>query len=115
VGDYDYSDENWLVRPMNLKSMAGDYYFDFTKAFIPDKETPISIRGQAGDVHMVIPKDVPFRVVAIVKAGEIVIDGREVAGIQRSTDYEVDGYEEAEKKLDLYIKLSAGAIRIDRV
>jgi len=64
---------------------------------------------------MVIPKDVPFRVVAIVKAGEIVIDGREVAGIQRSTDYEVDGYEEAEKKLDLYIKLSAGAIRIDRV
>lgn len=115
VGDFNYSEENWPARPMHLKSMAGDFYFDYTKAFIPEETIPVRISGQAGDIHILMPKSVPFRVDASVKAGEIVIDGQEVSGIQRAIAYEVDGYEEATKKLDFHLRLSAGAIRIDRV
>lgn len=115
VGDFNYSEENWHARPMHLKSMAGDFHFDFTKAFIPEEHIPIRINGLAGDVHILVPKNIPFRVDASVKAGEIVIDGQETSGVQRSVAYEIDGFEEAERRLDFYIRLSAGAIRIDRV
>src|SRR5699024_3757467 len=77
VGDYTYADENWPARPRHLRSMAGDFYFDYTKAFIQEERIPVRISGQAGDVHILVPKNIPFRVDAAVKAGEIVIDGQE--------------------------------------
>lgn len=115
IGDYNYSSENWLVTPLNLKSMAGDYYFDFTKAFIPEKHLPISIKSQAGDVHMIIPKHVEFRVYAVVKAGDIDIVNQSVSGINRSLKYETENYDTSVQKLDIYISLAAGAVRIDHI
>src|SRR5699024_5042218 len=52
IGDIEYSRDNWKVEPMRLSNLAGDFYLDFTKAFIPEKEIPISISALAGDVQM---------------------------------------------------------------
>lgn len=112
VGEHEYSQPNWKVEPMNLKSMAGDFYMDFSKAFIPDKETPISIKSLAGDVHILIPENVAFRVDASAKAGDIDVVGQKAEGINRRLRYETNEYESAVKKLDIHVNLKAGSIRV---
>src|SRR5699024_9906896 len=101
--------------PMYLRNLAGDFYLDFTKAFIPEKETPISINALAGDIRIVIPENIAFRVDADVKAGEIDILGQSIDGINRSMSFETDDYEDATRKLDFFLKLKAGSIRVDQV
>lgn len=114
IGDFHYKDPNWEVSPLYLKSAAGDYYFDFTKAFIPDGETPISVSSWAADLQMIIPENVAFRVDAYVKAGEIRILQQRVEGVNRHLTYQTANYSEAKKKLDIFLDLSAGSIRIDK-
>lgn len=115
AGNFEYNQPNWKVQPMNLRSMAGDFYFDFSKAFIPEKKIPIQISSLAGDVHILIPENVAFRVKAIVKAGEIKVVGQSAEGISKSMFFETADYDTAEQKLDFFIKLSAGSIRMDNV
>ncbi|MFD2751639.1 cell wall-active antibiotics response protein LiaF [Virgibacillus siamensis] len=112
VGEHEYSQPNWKVEPMNLKSMAGDFYMDFSKAFIPEKETPISIKSLAGDVHILIPENVAFRVDASAKAGDIDIVGKKAEGINRRLRYETKEYHSSVKKLDIHVNLKAGSIRV---
>lgn len=115
VGSYEYKQENWKVQPMYLSNLAGDFYFDFTKAFIPEKETAITISTLAGDVHILMPENVDFRVEASVKAGDIDIIGQSAEGMNRSLTYETEHYNQAVRRLNFTLKLKAGSIRIDRI
>jgi|SRR5690625_1129679 len=115
IGSYEYNQQNWKVEPLYLSNLAGDFYFDFTKAFIPEKATPITINALAGDVHILMPENVDFRVNAIVKAGDIDIIGQSVEGINRSLTYETIGYDEAVRKINFTLKLKAGSVRIDQI
>ncbi|MFD2042759.1 cell wall-active antibiotics response protein LiaF [Ornithinibacillus salinisoli] len=115
VGSHEYNEPNWKVEPMNLSNLAGDFYLDFSKAYIPEKEIPISISTLAGDVHILIPENVEFRVYASVKAGEIDVVGQSVDGINRNFSFETANYQMATRKLDLTLKLKAGSVRVDYV
>lgn len=115
IGDHEYKEDNWRVKPMTLHNVAGDYFFNFAKAFIPDEEIPIAIKSLAGDIQMIIPENLEIRVNATVKAGEINILDETAEGINRNIVFETPGYEEATRKIDLTLDLKAGAIRINRV
>ncbi|WP_010093702.1 cell wall-active antibiotics response protein LiaF [Ornithinibacillus scapharcae] len=115
VGDYEYNKPNWKVEPMTIKTFAGDFYYDFSKGYIPEKEIPISISALAGDVHLIIPENLEFRVNASIKAGDIDIVGNTVDGINRSLNYETPNYDSAKRKLTFTLKLKAGSIRVDYV
>lgn len=114
-GDHEYNQENWKVEPMKISNLAGDFYLDFTKAFIPEEEIPIIIDALAGDVHILIPQNVEFRVEASVSAGEINIAGQRTGGIQRKLNYETVGYKDAIRKINFKLHLRAGEIRVDKV
>ncbi|AXI08720.1 hypothetical protein CUC15_07235 [Oceanobacillus zhaokaii] len=115
IGNHEFNEHNWKVEPMNLKNLAGEFYFDFSKAFIPEKRIPFAIHSLAGDVNIIIPENVAFRVDASVSAGEIVVIKQSVDGINRSLTYETENYEDAVQKLDFKIRLKAGSIRISQV
>lgn len=115
IGDHEFKEPNWKVEPMELSGLAGEYYLDFTKAFIPEEEIPISIHSLAGDVRILVPESVEFRAEATVKAGEIDILGKTGDGINRYEFYESPNYETATQKLDFYINVKAGSVRIDSV
>ncbi|MFD1360993.1 cell wall-active antibiotics response protein LiaF [Lentibacillus salinarum] len=115
VGTHEYNQPNWKVEPMNLKNMAGDFHLDFSKAFIPENEIPIAIKSLAGDVHIVIPGNLAFRIDAYVKAGEMDIIGQVQEGINRDITYETPDYDQAVQKLDLFIDLKAGSIKVVNV
>lgn len=115
VGDHKFSGENWKVEPMELWNAVGDYHIDFTKAFIPDKEIPISIQGWAGDIRVLMPENLEFTIEAHVKAGDINVFGHTNEGVNRQLLYETENFQTATRKLNLYMNLKAGAIRVDKV
>ncbi|WP_433748693.1 cell wall-active antibiotics response protein LiaF [Falsibacillus pallidus] len=116
IGDVKFKDPNWAVEPMSLTNVIGDYYFDFSKAYIPEKRTPIKIKGWIGDIKMLVPEDLPVRITIEVKIGDIkIFNGTSEELLRSNMYYESPGYEDAVKKLDLTIKLGIGDIRIDRV
>ncbi|RKQ31286.1 cell wall-active antibiotics response protein LiaF [Oceanobacillus halophilus] len=115
VGSHEYNKENWKVQPMSLRTLAGDFYFDFTKAFIPEKNIPITVNSFAGDVNIIMPENVAFRVEASVNAGDIEVLGQTADGINRTLIYETDDYDDVERKIDFKIHLKAGSIRVDQV
>ncbi|OZU87934.1 hypothetical protein CIL03_14630 [Virgibacillus indicus] len=115
IEDLEYNQPNWKVEPMKLNKLAGDFYFDFSKAFIPEKEIPIRVSSLAGDVHILMPENVEFRIDASVKAGELIILDQRADGVNNSVYYETENYKESVRKLDFKVKLKAGSIRVDRV
>lgn len=115
VGDHEFKHPNWKVEPMELWNMAGDYYIDFSKAFIPEEEIPITIDCWAGDIQILMPEHVEFKVIASVKAGEINVLGQKAEGINRELVFTSPDFDTATRKLDLALHLKAGTIRIDRV
>lgn len=115
VGNHEFNQPNWKVEPTTVKTLAGDFYYDFSKAYIPEKEIPISISSLAGDVHILVPENLEFQVHASVKAGDIDIVGQSVDGINRSLSYATPNYDSASRKINLTLKLKAGSIRVDYV
>lgn len=115
VGSHDFSQPGWKVEPMNIRTMAGDFYLDFSKAYVPEGETPIHIRSLAGDVQILLPENIAFQFEAEVKTGSIEILGNGMDGINRTYHHRSEGYEEADRKLDFIIHLKAGEIRLDYV
>ncbi|WP_226576761.1 cell wall-active antibiotics response protein LiaF [Halobacillus litoralis] len=115
IGDHSFNEENWKVEPMNLWNGVGDYKFDFTKAFIPDEDTPITVRGWVGDVKMFVPQHIPYRVEAKVKTGDIKVSGHKAEGFNRTLNYETDDYETATRRLTIHIDLGVGSIKIVQV
>jgi lia operon protein LiaF len=115
IGDVEYKKANWSLEPMNLYNSIGDYFIDFSKAFIPEKETPIVIQGWIGDVKMIVPDDVPVRVEAKVKIGDIRIFDLRSTDLNKQLSYESPGYGDSIKKLNITIELKIGSVRIDQV
>ncbi|MEN2466679.1 cell wall-active antibiotics response protein LiaF [Ornithinibacillus sp. JPR2-1] len=115
VGNHEFNQPNWKVEPTTVKTLAGDFYYDFSKAYIPEKEIPITISSLAGDVHILVPENLEFQVYASVKAGDIDIVGQSVDGINRSLSYVTPNYDSATRKINLTLKLKAGSIRVDYV
>ncbi|UFU00499.1 cell wall-active antibiotics response protein LiaF [Radiobacillus kanasensis] len=115
IGDHKFNSPNWKVEPMDLWNAVGDYHIDFTKAFIPDKEIPITIQGWAGDIRVLMPENLEFRLKAQVKAGDIKLFGHSVDGVNRELNFETENYETATRKLDIYLNLKAGSIKVNKV
>lgn len=115
VGEHRFDSEGWTVEPTQVKNAVGEYYVDFTKAFIPNDEIPFHLKGWAGEVRIILPDNVEFRLEALIKAGEINVFGELSEGINRRTYYETPGYADASRKLDIFIDYKAGQIRVDRI
>ncbi|HEU5139134.1 MAG TPA: cell wall-active antibiotics response protein LiaF [Bacillales bacterium] len=115
VSDAKYTGENWSVEPMDRSTGVADYKFDFTKTFIPEKETPIKLSGWVGDIKIKVPEDVAFSVMATASVGDIRVDDMKEEGLLKDFYYATEGYEEAERKLVFDFHFKVLDLRIDRV
>jgi lia operon protein LiaF len=94
-----FDEPNWTVEPMELWQGVGDYHFDFSRAFIPEKETLINLSGWVGDIDILLPGDVAFRVDAEASVGDISVLGRKQEGINPYVHYKSPDYDQVERKL----------------
>ncbi|XXM73978.1 cell wall-active antibiotics response protein LiaF [Lysinibacillus sphaericus] len=115
IGEIKYSEPNWPLEPMNFQNVVGDYYFDFSKAFIPEGETPIVIKGWVGDVKVIIPEDIPVDIEIDVKVGEVKLFDQKSAEIRSDFYYRSPGYEASSKKIKLIINIKVASIRVSEV
>ncbi|KMJ57914.1 hypothetical protein AB685_13845 [Bacillus sp. LL01] len=115
IGDMKMNKQNWAVEPLTVWNVVGDYYFDFSKAYIPDKETNIQIKGVVADLKMLVPEDLPIKVAAKVKVGQLNIFGNTSEGKGNKLFYVSPNYEEATRKLNIVLDMKIGDVRIDRV
>lgn len=115
IEEHKFNTMNWKVTPMELNNSIGNYLVDFSKASIPEEEIPISINIRIGDIRILMPENIEFRVEASALVGDICIMSETSEGLNRSLIYESKNYETATKKLNLNLKVSAGSIRIEKV
>lgn len=115
IGDVSLKKSNWSLEPMELYNTIGDYFIDFSKAYIPERETKVVLHGWIGDVKMIIPEDIPVMVQARIKVGDIRVFDNQSEAINRSLFYKSNGYDETTRKLNILIELKIGSIRIDKV
>ncbi|WP_026582392.1 cell wall-active antibiotics response protein LiaF [Bacillus sp. J33] len=115
IGDVDFKQPNWSLEPMDLYTMIGDYFIDFSKAFIPEKETPVIVRGWIGDVKMIIPENIPVMIHSKINIGDIRIFDQKTGDLNRSLHYKSPDYDEASRKLKIAVQVKIGSIRIDKV
>lgn len=115
IGDVSFKESNWALEPMELYNSIGDYYIDFSKAFIPEKETPVTVKGWIGDVKMIVPENIPVHIQTKINVGDIRIFDLKTDSVNRSLDYKTPGYDEAIRKLNITVDLKIGSIRIDKV
>jgi lia operon protein LiaF len=115
IGDVTFNQPNWPLESMRLFNMIGNYYFDISKAYVPEGETPIYLKGWVGDVKMLIPEDIPVDINVEGSIGDIKIYGQKSADIKPNLYYRSPGYDEAEKKLKIIIEFTIGSVRINKV
>ncbi|MEW9501660.1 cell wall-active antibiotics response protein LiaF [Jeotgalibacillus marinus] len=116
IGDVKYNSDNWLLENMRVHKAIGDYYFDFSKAYVPEGETVLYVSGWIGDVKMLVPEELSVRVETSVKVGEIKIFDEKASGTAGNyLSYQSIDYDDAHKKVSIKIDLGIGDARITRV
>lgn len=115
VSDVSYKGENWTVESFDRWSGVGDIDFDFTKAFIPDKETKIRLSGWVGDIKILIPEDVEFSIDANASVGDIHVGDHKQDGLLKGYSYTTKDYGEAVRKLTFNFEFKVLDLRVDRV
>ncbi|GGH87399.1 lia operon protein LiaF [Pullulanibacillus pueri] len=116
VKECHFNEPNWPVEPMNLRGFVSDYEFDFTKAFIPDRETEIQISGFVGDIDVVIPEDVAFMVKGEANIVDVNIGEEEQSGVgSRDLFYKTQDFDEASRRIVLDVSFKILDLNIDRV
>jgi lia operon protein LiaF len=115
VGDGNFTGSNWSVEPMDIHKAILDYDFDFTSAFIPDKETPVKLSGWVGDVKVRLPEDIEFMVEGKANIGDIKIGSYKGEGLGKELYYKTPGYDEATRKIKFSFYFKIIDLRIDQV
>ncbi|MCP3742569.1 cell wall-active antibiotics response protein LiaF [Rossellomorea sp. BNER] len=115
IGEMKFKDPNWPLEPMSLHNGIGNYYFDLSKAYIPEGETPILIKGWIGDLKMLIPEDVAVEIDVNVSIGEIRLFDRKSSEVSPQYYYRSPDYDEANKRIRMSISLKIGSVRVRHV
>lgn len=115
IRDASYKEENWKARPVHERVRIANYNFDFTKAFIPEETIPVTISGWVGDIKIIVPEDVPFRVSVRATVGDVRIDGDEQSGSLRNIDYQTVHYDQAVRRIDFKFDFQVIDLTISQV
>ncbi len=115
VSEASYKEPNWAVEPMSNHSKITDLKMDFTKAFVPDTETPVELSGWIGDIHLTLPEDLPFSLEATPSIGEVKIGGFKQANVGQGVKYKSNTFDEATRKISFNIDYHVLNLRVDRI
>ncbi|GGE44538.1 hypothetical protein GCM10011391_24160 [Pullulanibacillus camelliae] len=116
VRESSFTEPNWSVEPMTLRSFVGDLEFDFTKAFIPDRETDIYLSGFVGDIDVIIPEDVAFMIRGEANIVDLTIGDYEQNGVgRRELFFKTPDFDAATRRIVLDISYKILDLNVDRV
>ena len=117
VRDLSYKKPNWKVQSINDWSFVADYKFDFSTTFIPEEETTISLAGFVGDIKIIVPDDIPFKIVGSANVLSATIDkqNQDTIGRGHAITYQTDDFDESLQRLVFNFDFSVLDLRVDRI
>lgn len=115
VGDLSIGRTPWVLHDMRLFNGIGDIRVNLATAHVEDGTYHLDITGWIGDVRILVPEDVPVRIVADLSVGSISIFGEQNDGIKRSVHHEDPAYATALRRCDVQIGLRIGDVEVVRV
>lgn len=117
VRDHSYNKPNWEVRSMNDWSFVCDYDFDFSTTLIPEEEVVINLSGFVGDINVILPEDLPFRIDGSAHVLSATIDkhNQDNVGKGHAITYETDDFDDALQRIVFYLDFSVLDLRVDRI
>ncbi|MBN8209353.1 cell wall-active antibiotics response protein [Bacillus sp. NTK071] len=117
VRSHSYKKENWKVESIHDWSFVCDYDFDFSTTFIPEEEIVINLSGFVGDISILIPEEIPFKVEgsAHVISAKIDKHNQDAVGRGHSLDYQTVDFEESMQRLVFQFDFSVLDVRVDRI
>ena len=110
-----FNSPNWKLEPIHLQRKVADYYFDFSKAIIPPGETLIKLTGYVGDIHMLIPEHLAVHITVKGNVGDVTIFDRKDNGLHTNLIHESPHFEEADKRLRIFIEFNVVDVKIQGV
>ncbi|MDW7683696.1 MAG: cell wall-active antibiotics response protein LiaF [Bacillota bacterium] len=115
AGKIKRNQANWSAEAMDVWNAIGEYDLDYTRAYISETEIPVKLAGWIGDVRILVPRDVEFRISVKSLIGDVRVAGQSREGIGTSLSYKTPGYDNAERKLSFEIDYRILDLRIDSV
>jgi lia operon protein LiaF len=105
----------WTLEPIDLHKKVADYYFDFSKAIIPPGETPIQLTGYVGNIHMLIPENLAVHITVKGSVGDVELFDKKDNGLHTNLVFQSPTFEEADKRLRIYIEFNVVDVKIQGV
>ena len=116
IGELKIGDNGtWELENMQLWNGIGEIELNLYSAIIKDGETAIDISGWIGDITVIVPQDLAVKVNADVRVGEVNVFNLKQSGTSRFVTYTSEGYDSAEKKVNVMISLSIGEVNVKQV
>ena len=102
---------------MNDWSFVCDYDFDFSTTLIPEEEVVINLSGFVGDINVILPEDLPFRIDGSAHVLSATIDkhNQDNVGKGHAITYETDDFEDSLQRIVFYLDFSVLDLRVDRI
>lgn len=117
VRSHSFKEANWKVESIHDWSFVCDYDFDFSSTFIPEEETVINLSGFVGDISILIPEDIPFKVEgsAHVVSAKIDKHNQDTVGRGHGLHYSTVDFEDSLQRLVFQFDFSVLDVRVDRI
>ncbi|WP_048601222.1 cell wall-active antibiotics response protein LiaF [Rubeoparvulum massiliense] len=112
IGDINLGGSSWQLQDMNQWVGIGDIDLDLSRAVLSEGETNIELSGWIGDVNVWVPSDMAIKVNANIQIGDAIIFHHAQEGVLRNFSYISEGYEEADKKINLDISFFIGDVKV---
>lgn len=105
----------WQVADEEIWIGVGDVRLDLTSADVPVGETKFRVFGFVGDVDLLVPENVGVSLSSMAFVTEAKVLGQRRQSFLTPVDYASDGYEMAERKVQLTTGFFVGDITVKQV
>jgi len=105
----------WQVADEEIWIGVGDVRLDLTSADVPVGKTKFRVFGFVGDVDLLVPENVGVSLSSMAFVTEAKVLGQRRQSFLAPVDYASDGYEMAERKVQLTTGFFVGDITVKQV
>ncbi len=91
----------WQASDEEIWTFVGDVRMDFSQADIPHGETTIRLVGFVGDINLYVPEGLNYSIASTAFLTDVKLLGRKRQVFVSTLREKTDGYESAERKINL--------------
>lgn len=111
AGEVRIGSSPWDLEPDTMFNLgAGEVEIDLSTARIGPGENFLTIRLWAGQVTVYVPPTLPINFSSNLTAGQIYVFGEDHDGLGPSVSYRSEGYDEADRKVNIRVELMFGQV-----